>query len=110
MKECECPIDTVANILGSKWIILLLRDLLVGRTRFSEFKEANPTLSNKVLAQKLVEMVEAGLIKRKVSDSVSYSLTKDGLLLKPVMMSLVQFGKEYCTNSANYDALVEKLQ
>ena len=41
MKKCDCPIDTVASILGRRWVIIILRDLFMGKTQFKEFSSVS---------------------------------------------------------------------
>jgi len=107
--ECDCPIDAVASMIGRKWIIVLLRDFFLGKTKFKEFLE-NKNLSNKVLSQKLKEMQELGLITKTTKErDVTYSLTPQAKKLKPVLRELVKFGKDFCSSNKNYKQLLENL-
>lgn len=55
-----CQFEEVINILKNKWVILIIRDLILGRKYFTEFKEDKPNLSNKVLSQRLKELEKRG--------------------------------------------------
>ena len=61
-KKKSCPIDKTLEYIGRKWTLILVRDLFFGRKKFSEFLEANPQLSNKVLSQKLKKLETNHLI------------------------------------------------
>ena len=110
MVKCDCPIETVAQIIGSKWVILILKDLFLGKSRFNEFLESNPNLHNKVLASKLKEMQKNGLIERvtsKDSLEINYVLTPLGHSFKPAFAELASLGKTYCNNETEFTRYVE---
>ncbi|MDT8719314.1 helix-turn-helix transcriptional regulator [Clostridium sp. 19966] len=94
-----CPVETTLLLIGDKWKVLILRELISGTKRFGELKKAIGSISQKVLTQQLRSMEEDGLIKRKVyaevPPKVEYSLTEDGLSLKPILDSMVTWGKQY---------------
>lgn len=78
---------------------LILRDLINGTKRFGELKKSINSISQKVLTQQLREMEEDGLVERtvyaEVPPRVEYSLTEDGMSLKPVLNSMLAWGKQY---------------
>ena len=90
----KCPIDLVVRLFKKKWVIEILRDLFFGKSRFSEFKQGKPNLSNKVLSNCLKAMEKDGLIKR-ISDryehDVEYILTKKGQALNKIVYELAMF-------------------
>lgn len=98
-KEIRCPIQFVLEIVGSKWAILILRELFSGSRRTHEFLEALPGISTKTLTARLRELESYGLVHRKVFPEVpprvEYSLTEKGLEIQPVMMSLKQLGEQW---------------
>lgn len=100
-----CPIETTLLLIGSKWKVLILRDLFTGTKRFGELKTSLNAISQKVLTQNLRQMEEDGLITRKVypevPPKVEYSLTELGHTLKPVMDSLWQWGEGYQKNNTS---------
>ena len=113
MEKCDCPIQTIAQMLGSKWVILILRDMFLGKQRFNEFLTANSTLSNKVLASKLREMQDANLIEKvmtKTSIDVIYKLTPFGESFKPVFIEMARLGKVYCTKETDFTRFVDSLK
>ncbi len=99
-----CPVETTLNLIGSKWKLLIVRDLLKEKRRFGELKKSisaskNQIISQNVLTQNLRELESAGIIKRKVyaevPPKVEYSLTELGQNLSAVVASLEHFGREY---------------
>lgn len=94
-----CPVETTLLLIGDKWKVLILRDLMEGTKRFGELKKSIGAISQKVLTQQLREMEEDGLVARKVyaevPPKVEYSLTEDGFSLKPIIESMYAWGKLY---------------
>lgn len=94
-----CPVELTVGLIGDKWKILIIRDLLTGTKRFGELKKSLNNITQKVLTNKLREMEASGLIKRKVYPEVpprvEYSLTTTGLSLKPILDSMVIWGNNY---------------
>lgn len=82
-----CPVETTLLLIGGKWKVLILRDLLAGTKRFGELKKSIGSISQKVLTQNLRTMEENGLVTRKVyaevPPKVEYTLTDLGYSLKP---------------------------
>lgn len=95
----SCPIQFVLGILGSKWSVLILRELLSGDRRTHELLEALPGISSKTLTLRLRQLEKHGLLARRVFPEVpphvEYSLTEKGLEVQPVMMALKQLGQQW---------------
>lgn len=94
-----CPVETTLTLIGDKWKVLILRDLISGTKRFGELKKSIGTVSQKVLTAQLRAMEASGLVNRKVyaevPPRVEYSLTETGRSLKPVLDALWDWGMEY---------------
>lgn len=94
-----CPVEITMGLIGDKWKVLIIRDLLTGTKRFGELKKSLNGITQKVLTNNLRQMESSGLIKRKVyaevPPKVEYSLSNTGLSLKPVLDSMVKWGNEY---------------
>lgn len=94
-----CPVETTLMLIGDKWKVLILRDLLSGTKRFGELKKSIGSVSQKVLTAQLRDMEKNGLIRRKVyaevPPRVEYSLTDLGQSLKPVLDSMWNWGEGY---------------
>lgn len=94
-----CPVETTLMLIGSKWKVLILRDLLPGTKRFGELKRSIGNVSQKVLTAQLRDMEEKGLVNRKVYPEVpprvEYSLTELGRSLKPILDAMQEWGNGY---------------
>ncbi len=96
-----CPVETTLQLIGNKWKVLILRDLLSGTKRFGELKKSIGTVSQKVLTAQLRDMEENGLVHREVyaevPPRVEYSLTELGESLYPILESMRLWGESYKT-------------
>ena len=94
-----CPVETTLMLIGDKWKVLILRDLLPGTKRFGELKKSIGTVSQKVLSAQLRDMERNGLVTRKVYPEVpprvEYSLTELGRSLKPILDAMWDWGEEF---------------
>ena len=94
-----CPVEITMGLIGDKWKVLIIKDLLTGTKRFGELKKSLTGITQKVLTNNLRQMEASSLINRKVyaevPPRVEYSLTETGLSLKPILDSMVQWGNEY---------------
>lgn len=92
-------IACAANILGSKWTALILRDLSQGPRRFCEFEKSLPGISPRTLSQRLDTLELDKIITKKsyaeVPPRVEYTLTKKGRDLMPVLKSMADWGVKY---------------
>ena len=94
-----CPVETTLMLIGDKWKVLILRELLGGTKRFGELKKAIGSVSQKVLTAQLRDMEAKGLLTRtvyaEVPPRVEYTLTDIGYSLKPILDSMVVWGTDY---------------
>lgn len=94
-----CPVEITLTLIGDKWKILIVRDLLTGTKRFGELKKSIGNITQKVLTQHLRYMEASNLVNRKVyaevPPRVEYSLTETGYSLKPVLDILLKWGEDY---------------
>lgn len=94
-----CPVETTLVLIGNKWKVLILRDLILGTKRFGELRKSLGGVSQKVLTTQLRDMEEKGLVSRKiyaeVPPRVEYSLTGLGASLKPVLDAMWEWGERY---------------
>ena len=94
-----CPEATTVALIGSKWKLLIMRDLLSRPWRFNELKKDLDGISQKVLTDSLRSMEEDGLITRtvypEVPPRVEYALSDLGKSLKPILDSMVAWGNAY---------------
>lgn len=96
-----CPVETTLALIGDKWKVLILRDLMPGKKRFGELKKSIGTVSQKVLTAQLRDMEANGLLTRtvyaEVPPRVEYSLTELGQSLKPILEAMQNWGEAYKT-------------
>ena len=88
----RCPIEDTLDVLAGRWKILILWWLQAGELRFGELRRRVPSVTPKMLTQQLRQMEDDGLIRREVfaevPPKVVYTMTKRGLSLQPVLLSL----------------------
>lgn len=94
-----CPVETTLTLIGNKWKVLILRDLMGGTRRFGELQRSMGGVTQKVLTAQLRAMEQSGLLTRKVyaevPPRVEYTLTETGYSLKPVLDAMQDWGREY---------------
>ena len=96
----ECPVATTVQLIGNKWKLLILRNLIYnGTQRFSDFNKTVPGISKKVLTDNLRALEDDGLIDREVfaevPPRVEYSLTPLGETLRPILDAMFDWGANY---------------
>ncbi|MFK8184946.1 MAG: winged helix-turn-helix transcriptional regulator [Phormidesmis sp.] len=95
----QCPIQYVLDMLGSKWSILILRELWNSDRRTHELLSALPGISSKTLTVRLRNLEEHGIVERRayaeVPPRVEYALTAKGKELQPVLTALHQVGEQW---------------
>ena len=99
----ECPVATTVQLIGNKWKLLLIRNLIYnGKQRFTDLIRTIPAISKKVLTDNLRALEEDGLIERKVfaevPPRVEYSLSPLGNSLRPIIDAMAEWGTEYKYN------------
>lgn len=94
-----CPVETTLTLIGDKWKVLILRDLMTGTKRFGELKKCVGNVSQKVLTVQLRAMEANSLVHREVyaevPPRVEYSLTDLGRSLKPILDAMWSWGENY---------------
>lgn len=94
-----CAVETTLGIIGGRWKVLILRELLDGVKRFNQLHRSLHGITQKMLTQQLRELEEARIIHREVylqvPPKVEYSLTEMGRTLKPVLEAMHDWGIQY---------------
>jgi DNA-binding HxlR family transcriptional regulator len=94
-----CPVAMAAEVLCTRWTVVLLRELMAGSTRFNELRRGVPRMSPALLSQRLKELEAAGIITRepleKESDVFAYQLTPAGAELKPIVEAFGFWGQRW---------------
>ena len=95
----ECPVATTVQLIGNKWKLLIIRNLLASPQRFTEMKNTIPGISQKVLTDNLRELEADGLVNREVFAEVPprvvYSLSELGNTLRPILTAMQNWGTDY---------------
>lgn len=103
-----CPIAKAVEVVGERWALLILRQLLLGNTQFNELQHALPRLSPTTLSKRLAELQETGLVVRKRAPGQAnhqYQLTASARDLWPVLMSLGEWGMRWARGRMRDDEL-----
>ena len=94
-----CPVATTVQLIGSKWKLLIIRDLLVRPWRFNELKQNSERIIQKVLTDSLRSMEAVGIITRtvypEVSPRVEYALSELGESMRPILNAMEVWGRSY---------------
>ena len=95
----QCPVATTVQIIGSKWKLLILRNLLTRPWRFNELRKNLEGISQKVLTDSLRSMEEDGIITRtvypEVPPRVEYALSELGESIRPIIDAMTEWGNNY---------------
>jgi len=96
----QCPVATAVGVIGNKWKLLILRNLLTNPKRFTELLNGIDSISKKVLTENLRSLEDDGIINRKIYPEeipikVEYSLSEMGETLKPIFDVLTDWGNNY---------------
>ena len=94
-----CEVETTLSVIGGRWKVLIIRELIQGVKRFGELHRALNGITQKMLTQQLREMEEDGIIHREiylqVPPKVEYSLTPLGESLKPILDAMHEWGVQH---------------
>lgn len=97
-----CPIVRAVEVLGDRWTLLIVRDMLVGASRFNELSRGLPGLSRALLSRRLRQLATAGLVQRTGD---GYTLTPSGEALRPLVFGLADWGARYAFGDPRADEL-----
>ena len=108
-----CPVARTLDIIGERWTMLIVRDLFLGHTKFSEFEQGSPRIPARVLSDRLKMLEGQGFIERVVYSEhplrAEYRLTELGWTLGPVMESLFRWGIEHTLDARQRADLLDHL-
>jgi len=102
-----CPVEKTLKLIGGRWKVLILRELLQGTRRFGELQRGLGKITQKMLAQQLRELEREGILLRKVyaqvPPKVEYSLTPLGRSLETVLDAMHQWGLKHLKQGQGVD-------
>lgn len=113
-RRSDCPISTGLEVVGDRWTLLVLRDMMfAGKRYYREFLQSEEAISTNVLADRLEKLVQLGLLTKGEDEThkqkARYSLTEKGIALLPVIVALSGWSQKYFpeTRRPEARALVE---
>jgi DNA-binding HxlR family transcriptional regulator len=103
----SCPVARTLDLIGDRWTLLIIRDLFLGKTRFSEFRSSKPAPPPRLLSQRLQRLEAHGLIGRLIYNErpprAEYRLTEKGRTLFPVLREIVTWGLDHLFDEGEAD-------
>ena len=108
-----CPVAMAAEVLCSRWTVVLLRELLAGSTRFNDLRRGLPRMSPALLSQRLKELEETGIVERRPVPGeptvLEYALTDAGRELQPLVESFGKWGQRWIPSKLSLEQLDAQL-
>ncbi|MFQ4142514.1 helix-turn-helix domain-containing protein [Chlorogloeopsis sp. ULAP02] len=100
LKRSYCPIASTLDLIGDRWTLLVIRDMMFfGKQRFEEFLESPEGISTNILANRLKSLEDLGLIVKQPYGNhprrMNYQLTEQGQSLRPVLIAMIEWGLEH---------------
>lgn len=110
-KRSDCPISCSLDLVGDKWSLLIIRDMLyLEKSTYNEFLSSREGISTNILNDRLIKLTEIGFITYEgTAKRKKYSLTKKGLDLKPVLEAIALFGIKHSTADKEFLKHVKKV-
>lgn len=98
-RRSDCPIACTLDLIGDRWTLLIIRDMLfLGKQRFEEFLESPEGISTNILTSRLKTLEQLGLVEKQPysnhSRRMNYQLTERGRSLRPVLKAMIRWGLE----------------
>ena len=113
-ERSSCPITCSLDLLGDKWTLVIIRDLLLGKKRYQEFLVSPEKIATNILVDRLKKIKVAGLVIQKTYQQnpirYEYVLTKKGEELRPVLQALITWGLAYYPGTQVFEAVERPLQ
>jgi DNA-binding HxlR family transcriptional regulator len=107
-----CPIASTLDLVGDRWTLVLMRDLMNGKRRYKEFLAGPEKIASNILTARLTAMVEAGLIESHLYEQrpkrYEYKLTAKGADLLPVLQAMCRWGEAHLPKRWNAPATFMK--
>jgi DNA-binding HxlR family transcriptional regulator len=95
-RRSVCPVSCGLDLFGDKWTLLVVRDLICGKTRFKELAESPEGIATNVLSDRLERLIKAGVIEQVLPEDgtkyMAYRLTKKGKALTPIVRGIRDWG------------------
>jgi DNA-binding HxlR family transcriptional regulator len=110
IKRSECPISYTLDLLGDKWTLLILRDMIFeGKSSYGEFLQSSEGIATNILADRLSTLESQEFVTKSVSEvnksKFVYTLTEKGISLLPIIMEIILWGSDFSPAGANKELL-----
>ena len=108
----NCSISCALEIIGDKWTLLIIRDIIIGKSKsFGEFRSSPEKIASNILSNRLEKMVAYGILNKKVNKKnklkFDYTLSKMGKELEPVIMAISKWGHQSIKGTQSADAQIK---
>ena len=97
-RRSPCPVSCCLDIVGDRWTLLVIRDLLLGRSRFKEFAASPEAIPTNILTERLQRLMQHGLAVQAATEGsrhLSYELTEKGKALLPILKAMKAWGLQW---------------
>ena len=98
-RHSPCPVACTLDVLGDRWSLLIVRDLLRGKRRYAEFLASAERIPTNILADRLKRLAKKGVIRAQrysqLPPRLEYELTEKGQDLRPIMRAMVEWGVQH---------------
>lgn len=112
-RRSHCPVSCILEIVGDKWTLLVVRDLLFNNHTFKNLQSSPEKIPTNILANRLKRLEKGGLVRRELYQErpkrYAYYLTEKGLDLKPVMKSLIVWSNKHIPDTRKLEDIVTEL-
>lgn len=112
-QRSDCPVSCLLELIGDKWTLLVVRDLLFGHHTYKELQESPEKIPTNILADRLKRLEKSELIRRELYQErpkrYAYYLTTKGKDLEPVMMSMISWSNKYIADTVHLSDIVKVL-
>ena len=108
----RCPVSCILEIVGDKWTLLVVRDLLFGNHTFKELQASPEKIPSNILSDRLKRLEKSGLLRRELYQErpkrYAYYLTEKGKDLEQVMLSLIVWSNKYIPDTIKLEDIIER--
>jgi DNA-binding HxlR family transcriptional regulator len=112
-KRSSCPVSAILDLLGDKWTLLVVRDLMLGRHTYSELQNSPERVPSNILAERLKRLEREGIVERQLYQQrprrYQYHLTQKGQDLRPVLHAMVAWGSHYVPGTLSQEEVAALL-
>ena len=113
-RRSACPVAGTLDVLGDRWSLLVVRDLLRGKRRYAEFLESSEQIPTNILAERLKRLVAHGIVESHRYSAhpprMEYVLTQKGEDLRPVLRSMLEWGLQHVPGTRRPTPLAREIQ